>query len=105
VPRPVRGRKDDGRPGRAVGAHTGSEKAGRCVGFSTASHPASGGKPAREVIEAAKVDGISQRTLERAKPEAQVVACREGFAHGGRWVWRKVDTETLVQQAKAATNA
>ena len=70
-----------------------------------AGYLADGGKPAREVIEAAKTDGISQRTLERAKPEAQVVACREGFAHGGRWVWRKVDTEALVQQAKVATNA
>ena len=66
---------------------------------------ADGGKPAREIIEAARIDGISQRTLERAKPQAQVVACREGFAQGGRWVWRKVDTEALVEQAKAATNA
>ena len=68
-------------------------------------HLADGGKAAREVIEAAKADGISQRTLERAKTQAQVVACREGSAHGGRWVWRKIDTSALVEQAKAATGA
>jgi len=45
---------------------------------------ADGEKPAREVIDTAKADGISQRTLERAKVQAGVVARREGFADGGR---------------------
>jgi 5S rRNA maturation endonuclease (ribonuclease M5) len=62
-----------------------------------------GEKPAKEVITAAKADGIAQRTLDRAKPRAGVVARREGFADGGRWMWRLIELEALVEQAKAAT--
>lgn len=46
-----------------------------------------GSKPAREVKAAAKVDGISSRTLDRAKPLAGVMASRHGFGKGAEWCW------------------
>ena len=45
-----------------------------------------GTMPAKELKELAKSDGISLRTLERAKAKLGVVACREGF--GGAWDWK-----------------
>ncbi len=66
------------------------------------SYLADGEKPACEVIAAAKADGISQRTLERAKPQAGVVARREGFASCSRWMWRRANIDPLIEQAKAA---
>jgi hypothetical protein len=44
-----------------------------------------GARPANAVREAAKKDGIKDRTLDRAKRELKVVATRDGF--GGPWVW------------------
>ncbi len=38
------------------------------------------------ISESAKADGISLRTLERAKAKLGVVACPDGF--GGPWVWK-----------------
>lgn len=65
------------------------------------SYLADGEKPARQVILDAKNDGIAQRTLERAKAQAGVVARREGFGENSRWVWRRADIEPLVEQAMA----
>lgn len=48
---------------------------------------ADGPMPAGEVKGAAKDDGIAPRTLDRAKQALGVVARREGFGRGGRWVW------------------
>ena len=63
---------------------------------------ADGLKPASEVIEAARKDGIPHRTLQRAKTEGCIVARREGYGKDGRWVWQKVGTDALIEQAKAA---
>jgi len=46
----------------------------------------SGPIPAKELKELAKSDGLSIRTLERAKAKLGVVACPECF--GGPWVWK-----------------
>ncbi len=46
----------------------------------------SGPMPAKELKELAKGDGLSLRTLERAKAKLGVVACPEYF--GGPWVWK-----------------
>ena len=45
-----------------------------------------GPMPAKELKQQAKGDGISLRTLERAKAKLGVVACPDGF--GGSWVWK-----------------
>lgn len=67
------------------------------------SYLSDGEKAAKDVIAAAAADGISRRTLERAKPQAGVVARREGFSDGGRWMWRLINIDALMDQAKAAT--
>jgi len=41
---------------------------------------------AKELKKLAKADGLSLRTLERAKAKLGVVACPEHF--GGPWVWK-----------------
>ncbi len=48
----------------------------------------SGPVPAKEVKEAAERDGISSRTLDRAKKVVGVVSGREGFQSGSRWIWQ-----------------
>jgi len=45
-----------------------------------------GPMPAKELKELSKADGLSLRTLERAKAKLGVVACPECF--GGPWVWK-----------------
>jgi putative DNA primase/helicase len=47
---------------------------------------ASGPKPSTEVEEAATANGISRRTLFRAKAELEVVAKKDG--ENGGWMWR-----------------
>ena len=44
--------------------------------------------PAKDVKAKAEHDGIKERTLDRAKSQAGVLACREGFDKGSRWVWK-----------------
>jgi hypothetical protein len=46
-----------------------------------------GPKPAADIKVRAEKDGISIRTLERAKSRLGVTSRREGYARGGRWVW------------------
>jgi hypothetical protein len=49
---------------------------------------AAGPLPAREVLAAAKVAGISERTLLRAKAQERVEARRTGgYGDRGEWVW------------------
>ena len=67
-------------------------------------HLAEGPKPARAVILAAAKDGISKRTLERAKASnPAIVAKREGLLDGGsHWVWLRINTDALLEQVKTA---
>lgn len=46
-----------------------------------------GPQPAAELKHRAKIDGIAQRMLDRAKKELGVQATREGFGSAGRWMW------------------
>ncbi len=46
-----------------------------------------GARAAKEVKALAESDGIKPRTLDRAKKSLGVVADREGYSVGGRWVW------------------
>lgn len=43
--------------------------------------------PSNEVQQGARANGISEKTLNRAKKELGVIAEKEGFS-GGRWVWK-----------------
>jgi hypothetical protein len=47
-----------------------------------------GPKPAIELKQLAKVDGIHERTLLRAKQRLGITAHREGFGPGGKWQWQ-----------------
>jgi putative DNA primase/helicase len=47
-----------------------------------------GPKPAVELKQLAKVDGIHERTLLRAKQRLGITAHREGFGPGGIWIWQ-----------------
>lgn len=47
-----------------------------------------GPMPAKEIKAKAEEDDIKRRTLDRAKAKIGVIACREGFDKGSRWVWR-----------------
>ncbi|MEM1331795.1 MAG: AAA family ATPase, partial [Planctomycetota bacterium] len=44
-------------------------------------------RPAAELKEQAKADGIAQRTLDRVKKSLGVISKREGHENGGRWMW------------------
>lgn len=46
-----------------------------------------GPRPALEVEAEARAEALSLRTLRRARKELGVVAAREGFGPGGRWMW------------------
>ncbi|WP_437202243.1 AAA family ATPase [Planctomicrobium sp. SH664] len=46
-----------------------------------------GPRPAQELIDGAKGDGIKEATLRRAKEKLNVLATREGFGEAGKWVW------------------
>jgi RecA-family ATPase len=48
---------------------------------------AAGPMAAKEVRATARTDGIASRTLDRAKTTLGIVATREGYSSGGRWVW------------------
>ncbi len=42
---------------------------------------------ARDLVSHAKAEGISDRTLHRAKQSLGIRACRKGYGPGGTWVW------------------
>ena len=44
---------------------------------------------AGDIIRAAVKDGISPRTLQRARKKAHVTTERDGFGKAGHWVWRR----------------
>jgi len=46
-----------------------------------------GGRPAAEVIAAARKTGFSERTVDRAKIRAHVKAYLAGFGKDGKWMW------------------
>ncbi len=48
---------------------------------------ADGAMPAKEVFDLAKQEGISEKTLRRAKGEAGVKSEREGFGPGSKMLW------------------
>ena len=43
--------------------------------------------PARVLIKDAKAAGIASRTLHRAKDVLGVQVQRQGWGHGGQWLW------------------
>lgn len=43
--------------------------------------------PARVLIKDAKAAGIASRTLHRAKDALGVQVQRQGWGHGGQWLW------------------
>ena len=47
-----------------------------------------GPQPAVDLEQRAKIDGIHERTLLRAKQRLGIVARREGFGTAGQWVWQ-----------------
>jgi putative DNA primase/helicase len=58
-----------------------------------------GPKPAVELKQLAKLDGIHERTLLRAKQRLGITARREGFGPGGIWTWH-----LPCDQTRAALN-
>lgn len=54
----------------------------------------------KEIKELAKANGISERTLQRARADMQLKVIRESF--GGKYFWEKtdVDVEKLEEDAK-----
>ncbi|MCA9070447.1 MAG: hypothetical protein KDA84_16055 [Planctomycetaceae bacterium] len=52
-----------------------------------------GPRPGKKQQDDAKADGISERTLQRAKKKLGVDAGPDGF--GGPWVWRLADSPTV----------
>ena len=56
---------------------------------------ADGPRPGKEVKDAAKADGISLRTLDRAKVKLGVIAGPDGF--GGAWMWSLPDSDRVRQ--------
>ena len=62
-----------------------------------------GPKPARDVKKAARDAGIAERTLDRAKQRAGVVAKREGgLADRGRWMWALAKSANVSEEAGAS---
>ena len=47
----------------------------------------SGPRPSGELKKRADDDGISSRTLDRAKQKLSVTSQRAGFGEGGQWTW------------------
>ena len=58
---------------------------------------ANGPKPGKELKEAAAADGITSRTLDRARSKLYVICGPDGFR--GPWVWRLPDTTRVCQEA------
>jgi hypothetical protein len=46
-----------------------------------------GPRPAAELKQLAKADGISERTLLRAKARLQLETKRTSFGEAGKWLW------------------
>ncbi len=69
------------------------------------SYLADGEKPAQEVLEAARKDGLAKRTVERAKLPAGVFSRREDAQKGGRWLWYSMDIDGFIERTKAANAA
>jgi hypothetical protein len=57
---------------------------------------AGGGRPANEVLAAARAAGIAERTLRRARADLRVIARRAGFGRGGRWEWALPDAADIA---------
>jgi hypothetical protein len=55
---------------------------------------ASGQKPQREVVEAARKQGVSLATIKRAKATIGVRVEKMGFAEHGAWLWSLPESET-----------
>lgn len=62
-----------------------------------------GPRPAKEIKKQAGEDGITRRTLDRAKSELNVKSFREGFGEGGRWLWALLDDEDALHSAPKDT--
>ena len=56
---------------------------------------ADGPRPCKQMKDNAKADGISNRTLERARAKTGVIAEPDGF--GGPWMWRLPDSASVRQ--------
>ena len=61
---------------------------------------ADGGVLANEVIRQAKTNGISERTLKRAKKYLRVESAKKGSGLGSRWFWHLADDEELIRPLK-----
>ncbi|MBI5864817.1 MAG: AAA family ATPase [Planctomycetes bacterium] len=69
---------------------------------------AAGPMPADDVQAGAKAEGISRRTLSRAKSELGVKSIRQGYGQGSRWVWSLpggVDAESAAAGAEVPKDA
>lgn len=67
---------------------------------------ANGSVPARDALKAARSDGMSQRTIERARKSTGVIAERTGGIGGaGLWVWRLPDDDTKTATPPPTANA
>jgi hypothetical protein len=51
-----------------------------------------GAQPANEVVNTAKKNGFSERTIDRAKVLAAIKPYRQGFGKEGKWMWNIVTT-------------
>ena len=52
---------------------------------------ADGALPAREVFKLGSDNGLSKRTLERAKADARVHSRKDGIGKDSKWVWGVTD--------------
>lgn len=55
------------------------------------SYLSEGASPADAVKRASRAQGISPRTLDRAKKDLSVISRKEGSGHGSQWVWALPD--------------
>lgn len=55
-----------------------------------------GPKPSSEIRTLATKDGLSWRTVERAKDSLGVKARRDGFTQGAKWMWYLPDRDNMV---------
>ena len=64
----------------------------------------------KEIRELAKANGISERTLQRARADLKLEVIREGFGKGAIYYWQKpkyedIDTEQIEKDTKEYLNA